>query len=183
MAWVLQLHDTPEAIAWGTAIGLMIAFSPTFGFQMLLCIVCSLVFRMNRLMALAVVQITNFVTAMPIYYACYRVGSLMLWRHPRGYAAFKQQVRNVTAAEGTLFEHLNLALGGAWSLAKEVMLPMTLGGLLVGLVCAIPGWYFTRWFVVHHRAKLAEKKGVGSLDDKKVDDRETVQDRRDPEEN
>ena len=63
-----------QAVAGGLALGLFIAFTPTIPFQMFLCALGALFFRVNLPIALAACWITNPVTAVPIYLAERRLG-------------------------------------------------------------------------------------------------------------
>ncbi len=77
---ILQLKDTPHSIALGTAIGIFIGLTPTFGIQMLLVIAVACLtqpfFRFNRFAALVAVYISNPFTMIPIYWMNYRIGAI-----------------------------------------------------------------------------------------------------------
>ncbi len=47
---ILQINDTPESIALGTAVGIWLAMTPTVGIQMILMILIGtvLVWRVDR---------------------------------------------------------------------------------------------------------------------------------------
>lgn len=149
LRWILQLHDTPESIAMGCAVGAFLSVTPTFGLQMAMCILISMFVRMNRLVSFASIQITNYLTAIPIYYVCYRIGVSILGRRPKAYSAFKGLIR--PEADTTFWQRLG-------SLLSETMVPLWVGGVIVGIVLCIPAYYLTKWYVRHHRAALEAKK-------------------------
>ena len=151
LEWVLQLHDTPESIAMGCAIGMALAFTPTFGLQMIICVLLSLVIRMNRLMALALVQVTNYLTAIPLYYFSYRVGAFVTRSEVLGYSNFRERF---IVENGTFW---NNWIAPLVKILVESMVPLWVGGVLVGCILAVPTYFLTRWFVRHHRVALASK--------------------------
>jgi len=63
-----------RSLAGGLALGLFIAFTPTIPFQMLLCAIGAILFRVNLFAAVAAIWLTNPVTAVPVYLAASRVG-------------------------------------------------------------------------------------------------------------
>src|SRR6266851_8415445 len=74
---VLAIRDTPEAIAGGVAIGLLIGFSPLFGFKTLLTIFVAWVTRSNILAAVLASAVHDIVIVfMPVIY---------LWQYDIGY--------------------------------------------------------------------------------------------------
>lgn len=72
--WRWGRHD----IAGGLALGLFVAFTPTFPFQMLLAATGALFFRVNLPLALLACWVTNPATVTPIYVAAWKCGRLFL---------------------------------------------------------------------------------------------------------
>ncbi len=75
---ILGVNDTPHRIAWGVFLGFVVAFSPTVGLQMALFVAVATLLRANKVSGLPVVWLTNPVTLVPVYYACWRVGAFVL---------------------------------------------------------------------------------------------------------
>lgn len=128
---LLMLEDTPHSVALGTAIGMFIGMTPTVGIQMLIVVVVSFLttplFRFNRMAALITVYISNPLTMLPIYWANYKVGTLLI------------------AAEHT-WEEFSSRLGsdsvmGWWDqfvwLFEDVGMPLLVGSLIVATVLAL----------------------------------------------
>ena len=64
---VLGLNDTPHRIALGLAIGIFVTWTPTIGFQMVLTVVLSTLFRANKFVGVPFVWISNPLTVVAIY--------------------------------------------------------------------------------------------------------------------
>ncbi len=130
--WILRLRGSPEAVGLGVAIGTFVAFTPTIGFQMLLAALLATLLNANRPAALVPVWITNPLTIPPIYGFTYWVGS---WFRA---GPSPERVREVL--EGLVSR---LGQHDAWSareplsavlaLSRDVLVPLWIGGLLVGV--------------------------------------------------
>lgn len=153
---ILHINDTPEAIALGAAVGVFIGMTPTVGIQMLLMVIVGTVIRANRLAGVAMVYISNPFTVLPIYWLDYWVGSTLLNYEYMTYEKFE--------ATCTLFmEELNTA--GLWTATLgfvtahgEMAWAMTVGGVVLGLVFAIPVYPLTLQLVLAHRRHKAKLK-------------------------
>ncbi|GIW71687.1 MAG: hypothetical protein KatS3mg102_1229 [Planctomycetota bacterium] len=148
---VLQLEDTPESIARGVALGLVIAFTPTVGIQMVLVLIIHTLARANRLAGIAMVWLTNPLTVVPVYWWDYVLGSWLLAR-PR---IPLERFRELFALEQTgFFAQFFEFLRNVGELGLDVLGPMALGGLLTGLALALPAYPLTLWLVRQERAAL-----------------------------
>jgi uncharacterized protein (DUF2062 family) len=72
--WRIDLNSTAGALS----LGLFVAFTPTIPFQMFLCAIGAILFRVNMPIALASCWITNPLTALPIYLSAYGLGQYLL---------------------------------------------------------------------------------------------------------
>jgi len=68
--WSLNLRS----LAGGLSLGLFITFTPTIPFQMFLCAIGAILFRVNVFIAMATTWLTNPVTALPVYMAARQLG-------------------------------------------------------------------------------------------------------------
>jgi len=59
---LLDLRDSPHAIAGGAAIGMFMGFSPLFGLKTLLCLLLAWVLRCNPIAAVITVSLHDVVT-------------------------------------------------------------------------------------------------------------------------
>lgn len=142
---ILQLDDTPHSIALGTAIGLFIAWTPTVGIHMILVIALAVLLRANKVAGLIAVYLSNPLTFAPMYYADYWLGSLVL--HSKFTYSEMKALLDYHGWDG--FKR------AFWTLCVELAGPMWLGGLVLAIAHAIPGYYITRWAVERSRRRAA----------------------------
>lgn len=133
--WVIGFHGTPPQVARGMAVGVFVAFSPTLGFQMVTAALLATLLHANRAAAVAAVWLSNPFTALPIYVMTYRAGGLLL----PGFAAIDARSRLRAIVVNDEGEWLNLAaqFRELCSLGGEVLVPLVVGGLIIGLPLAI----------------------------------------------
>jgi len=60
-AKLLLLKDTPQAIAWGAAIGILLGFTPLFGLKTLLALLLAALLRVNKIAAVVAVSLHDLV--------------------------------------------------------------------------------------------------------------------------
>lgn len=140
---ILMLQDTAHSIALGTAIGLFVAWTPTLGIHMLLVVGLSMMLRANKIAGLIAVYLSNPITMVPMYWIDYWLGGLVL-------------------NQGLTYEELHTILhfhgwdgfkSAFWTVCVELGGPMWLGGLVLAVAHAVPGYYFTRWAVNRYRGR------------------------------
>lgn len=134
---VVMLEDTPERIARGSAAGMLTAYLPTVG-QTFIGMAVAWLMRGSTLAAIPWSWITNPFTTLPLWYASYRIGCVVIGREA------------VVTMGGLATAYADLAGRGLWdalvhgaAILGGMFLPMLLGSLLLGLVTAIP----THWLV------------------------------------
>lgn len=136
----VKFHGSPPQIAWGAALGLFVAMSPTMGFQMLLVVPIAALFRISKLAAVAAVWITNPVTAPFVYGINYVVGAKML-----GYPL------KATFLSDPCWESF-------WHSSRHVVFSLTLGGVISGLILSVPGYFIVLGMVRAAREKARRLK-------------------------
>ncbi|MEZ4600559.1 MAG: DUF2062 domain-containing protein [Syntrophotaleaceae bacterium] len=120
---LIRLRAEPEDIAKGFALGIFIGMTPTFGFQMILAVFLAMLLKENKIAAAVGVWITNPLTAPFIYALEYESGRLLLGLD---HARFPRE----------------LSFAAITSLGWEVLLPMTVGSLFYGSLCAVFAYSF-----------------------------------------
>src|SRR5215216_3813389 len=134
---LLAIDDPPERTALAFSIGVFIAFSPFLGLHTIMATVLAFLFRFNKIAIYTGTFINNpFLTLVPIIAASYGVGALLLGRPvklPRAGLALLREPHLLTAAYWQeLFRH-------SW----DVLLPFTIGGLVLSVVCSLVAYPVT----------------------------------------
>lgn len=117
-------HINRRSVSGAVGIGLFCAFVP-IPFQMVLAAILAILFRVNILITVPMVWISNPVTMPPLFYFCFLVGTWILNSPPSPF---------------------NFDLSFQW-LASEMLYiwqPFLLGCLIVGSVCGLLGFFTVR---------------------------------------
>jgi uncharacterized protein (DUF2062 family) len=156
LAWLLRLRGSPEAIARGVAIGMVVAFTPTIGFQTLLALGASTLLNGNRPVAVVPTWITNPITIPPIYGFTYYLGSFF-WPGPEPglVAAAMNEAADELRSLG--FLALRDQLGVFLELGLGVFGAMWIGGFIVGGIAAAISYPLTRQAVTALRARYRQR--------------------------
>lgn len=139
---ILHADDPPERIALGVAIGTFVAFTPTVGIQMAIVLLLTWCFRANKAISLPIVWISNPLTLVPIYWACYHVGRFLL---------------NAPSTSADWWSGLSTPPAGFaqirfyWDRFAEIAWPIWVGGLVVGFVSGYATYYATLALIRRHR--------------------------------
>jgi len=160
LAPVLRINDTPRALALGVALGVFIAMTPTVGVQMLLVVVIHTLVGANRLAGIVMVYISNPFTLVPIYWLDYVVGSFLLGRELCSYADFSAHVGSVARLAGRW--EFWAATKELFSLGGDLAIPTFLGGIVVGLILAVPAYPLMLGAVRRHRRRHGKEDAEGS---------------------
>ncbi len=129
---LLQLEDSPHSIALGGALGLFVALTPTFGIQVMLMILISIIcrplFRFNLIASFLGVYVTNPLTAPFIYWMNYKVGLLFVG----GKIDYEELKFLLTSGRTSqqIIENL-------WELFQRIGYPLTIGCFIVGILSAV----------------------------------------------
>lgn len=154
---IVTLKGSPEAIALGTAIGVVIAFTPTIGFQMLLGALIATILGASRPAAMAPSCITNPLTIPPVYAFTYWLGSFF-WKGPPASDVYGRLV-GIVEALGTLRWYQFVAQFTQFlRIGLDVWIAMMIGGLIVGGICAAASYPFVLRGVRAYRNRLEERR-------------------------
>lgn len=160
---ILHVDDSSARIAMGFAAGLFAAFTPFLGFHMLLALGLAALLRGNKALAVLFVWVSNPLTQLPISAATYFIGRLLM-----GYwgASSWQDIKVAADLLSELFSFDNMRtclhslefwkkLGVVFS---DIGLEMTIGGLALGLIFGVLGYYVTYTLVRRHRIKAGRRR-------------------------
>jgi len=132
-------HINRRSCSLAVAVGIFCAFIPV-PFQMLLAAMTAVWLRVNILIAVPTVWISNPVTMGPMFYFCYLIGVEVLGTDP---------------------EHFNFELSFNWLLSElsAIWQPFLLGCLIVGLIASLLGFVMVR--ILWHLHILSHIKSRG----------------------
>lgn len=154
---VLHADDTPHRIALGIGIGIFVGLTPTVGFQMIIAGAIAVALRANKLVCIPMVWITNPVTLVPIYAACFSLGNALISQGPaRGGDAAVGHLQNLAAETQAAPVSQILELSFWRELAvgiTRVGAELWLGCLIVAVVGAVMAYSLSRWGVVKYRER------------------------------
>lgn len=149
----MRLEGSPRAIALGLAIGIVVAFSPTIGFQMIIAGFLAAAVRANPAPAIAAVWITNPVTIPPIYAGTYYLGRHFWSGRPIDiHAALSRFVRDLSRLE---FYEVVSQFRELLELGVDVLVPMFIGGAIIGLAAGAMSYPITL-ILVNRARRLVE---------------------------
>ena len=119
---LIHSHATPEEVAWGFAIGVFIAMTPTLGLHMILAIALCAVLKKNEVATVLGTWVVNPLTIFPCYWLAFKIGLFFLGRPLQ---------QDLTAR----------AIKDIFHLGGKIILPLWIGGIVLGLLSAIPSYF------------------------------------------
>ena len=158
--WLIRLRGSPQAIARGVAIGMIVAFTPTIGFQTLIVLGIATFFNANRPVSILATWLTNPFTTPPVYALTYYLGSFF-WPGPERATVTRAMHAAAKDLESLDFLALRAQLGVFLDLGTDVFIAMWIGGLIVGAIAAAIAYPLTLRTVVRlreHRARRRRKR-------------------------
>lgn len=144
---LLTLDDSPHNIAMGVFIGVVVAYQPIVGLQMILGAIVCKVIGANVIASLPMAWITNPVTIVPIFYGTYKLGEVFTGGD-LDYAELESRFATIADIDGIL----NAFVEGT-RLLWDIMWPMVIGGLIIGVVNGLLFYYLVRRFVTAYQSR------------------------------
>ncbi len=147
---VLHTNDTPHTIALGASLAMFVTFLPLVGLQTVISVFLAGLFRANKAICLPIVWITNPLTMLPIYGACWGLGRWLLPENngPDG-AAVLAKLKQLESSS-----IWDLAFWtGLLSTLPDLGLELWVGCTVVASVSAIIAYFVARWGVSNYRER------------------------------
>ncbi len=138
----LKIRGTPREIALGTALGLFVSMTPFIGLHTVMAIFFAALFKWNKISAALGVWVTNPFTAPFIYGFTYFVGK------------FCMGIEKSPTLHTDLDYSMILAM---LQKTPEILLILTVGGIIVGLPLAFFGYYFSYSAISRYQQKIHDK--------------------------
>jgi uncharacterized protein (DUF2062 family) len=153
---LFPIQSSSSRIAMGVSIGVVIAFTPTIGFQMGLALVVASMFNASRLASVVCVWITNPLTMGPVYALAYAVGC-PFWRGSSdvGLSQLSQTIGG--GANPFSIGDVFSAFHSIYSLGTELYVPMFLGGLIMGAIAGSLCYFPSKSIVSYGRKSLRQR--------------------------
>lgn len=157
---VLHADDPPHSLALGAALGLFVGVSPAVGLQIVLAVAFAAMFRVNKIIAAAMTWVTNPLTTVPIYYLNWKVGRYFYATATVGSETAVQEhitkIAENTAGFTDVWPHLMDK--AFWSEVFQLMwalgVELWIGSIIVGIACALPGYFIVRWAITTYRRRV-----------------------------
>lgn len=146
-----RLRGDPRALALGSAVGVFIGLTPTLPLHTVAIIGVTLLMRVSTIAALiAAAVVSNPLTFVPQYYACWKVGNYLLperltWERIK-------EVLDVLTTHG-----IADSLKTVSHLSMDAVFVMMTGGILIALPAAFISYYFSLRFFIKIREKRRRK--------------------------
>ncbi|MBI4691660.1 MAG: DUF2062 domain-containing protein [Nitrospirae bacterium] len=129
---ILSIKDSPHRLAMAFAIGIFMGMSPLIGLHTVLGIMFAWLFRLNKIVTITGVFVTNPWTIVPIYSLSIYVGAKCL--------GMKQVVPNI--------DWSNIGFTSLFNELRPLLMPFILGTLIVGVISSVVGY-----FIIYHAVK------------------------------
>lgn len=142
---VLHLHESPQRTALAFAVGIFIAFSPTYGLHMLSVVFCVWAFRLNAVALMAGAFINNPWTVLPILAATFWTGFQLMGTQ-----------------QGPPLRWDELTLDTLMGQIQVYGIPFFVGGTVLSLLGALLAYPLACWLITQARAK---RKAAGHAPD------------------
>lgn len=142
-AAVFETEDSPQRVAAGVALGVFIGFTPTLGLQTVIYVVLAALLPVNKLAGFPAIFISNPLTAVPLYYAAWRLGDLVLHTLDPAWGSTQETMSWDSFASSDLTAKL-----------FDIGIELWLGCILAGAAFALAAYVITLR-VVHQRRRQA----------------------------
>jgi uncharacterized protein len=142
---VLHADDPLHRLALGIAIGIFVTFTPTIGAQMAIVVFLAWLLNANKLVGVPLVWISNPVTFVPIYYPCYWLGQKLLDLPDKNAAWWHTLHTPPTGRTAALHFYYGKII--------EIILPLTVGCLIISTLLAVAAYYFSYFAIRTYRVR------------------------------
>jgi uncharacterized protein (DUF2062 family) len=131
---VLHLQESPQRTALAFAIGVFIAFSPTYGLHTVMVFFCTWALGLNFLALMVGAYINNPWTLVPILGATYWVGAFLLGR-----------------SDSPSFDWHDVSFRAIYEQVMPYAVPFFLGGFVLSILGAVLAYPLAYYFLAKHR--------------------------------
>ncbi len=134
---VTRLAGSPHAIAIGFSVGIMASFTPYMGFHFIVAALLAVLVGGNLLASAFGTFAGNPITFPFIWLATYNFGSLIMGRE----AAESIDLSLPKGFWLSILHNPQMAFQQFWDVVGPFLVPMTVGGIPLGIVAAVIGYF------------------------------------------
>lgn len=156
LRWLLSLKGSPQQISLGLAVGVLVGFSPLWGLHMVIAAALATLVGGSRPAAVAAVWLSNPLTVIPLYTLTYRVGHAFV--PGASSASIADLLRRVIFAPGVAWWDVMQRSKIIFRVGEEILIPLTIGGLLIGTFAAVSSYVICRVTLTRLRQRKRHKK-------------------------
>ena len=158
MRYITRQHGSPRQIAFGFAIGVFVAWTPTISVQMIIAGLLATLLNANRIAAIVAVYLSNPFTMAPMYKTAQVLG-----RHILAFLGIHRPIQpdpelleqELQYVEGTsIFSQTWAMLGRLARWGAE----MWVGGIVLGLLSALVAYLIMVRLIEGHRLIMAQRR-------------------------
>lgn len=136
---LVRLKGQPEEIAGGMAIGVFVGMTPTVPLHTVLAVLIAYLFRKSKLAAAMGAWISNPVFLPFVYLLDYKLGRMITRTNPTSFAVSDFSIHKIV------------------ELGWGISFPLIVGGLILGLICAVPSYFITKRAVILYKEKRRKR--------------------------
>ncbi len=158
---IKKLNGDPHYVALGMAIGVFVAITPTIPFHTILAVTLAVLLKASKPAAILGVWISNPLTVLFLYFACYKTGHFFFDGSSQASVAIEQLIRHLESD----IEFVN-KLSYLTQFIQEkfnTFLIMNFGGIIIGLPSSLAAYVLTKRFFI--RLRTRKKKDTKAQDD------------------
>lgn len=157
-----ELHGDPHYVALGMAIGVFVSITPTIPFHTILAIVLAIIFKASKPAAYLGVWISNPLTVVFLYVACYKAGFLFFEDSSGGLDSIRPFIGHL---ESDI--HFSQKVEHFFTFFKaklRIFMIMNVGGVILGVPSGLAVYYVTRNFFAKRQFRRQHKlKKAGQM--------------------
>ncbi len=128
---ILTLDSHPGHISAGLAVGVFISFTPFYGLHLVMAVVASFLFRLNKITCITGTWVNNPFTVVPVTVMSYKIGRTLLGLPPT-----KIHIRELS-----------------WQFFKAHATSLILGSSILGFIAAVISYFVCYYLIVSFRQK------------------------------
>lgn len=146
---IARLSASPHAVALGFAAGAFASFTPFVGFHFFLAVLLAFLLRASILASAIGTVVGNPVTFPLIWLAAYNIGVATLGRTTKTELLLAHPPNSEDIVSGGFLSQASLL----WRSIEPVFLPLLIGGIPLGLVCAALCYWLVRMSVEQFKTR------------------------------